>query len=264
MCLDLEDSVPSEQKDQARQMIRQALRDRESYAANAVYVRTNSPASGLVPFDLKAVVRRGVDGIVIPKLNNTSEIKKIIKILEDLERQRGLPPIGIMPSIESAEGVVQAYAIASSGGSSRHYSRIDCLVFGVFDLLADMGIEYTAQSDAAKYARARVALDARAAGVPAIDGIWQDLTDAKGMERDCLLGRSLGYTGKSVIHPDQIDVVHRLFRPTTLEIAWAQKVVHAYEESVQRGRGATTVEGRMIDEVHYKQAVAVLEIVKTG
>lgn len=262
VCLDLEDSVPNEQKDQARQMIRQAVRDRESYAANAVYIRTNSPASGLVPSDLRAVVRRGVDGIVIPKLNNTSELEKIIKILEDLERQRNLLPIGIMPSIESAEGVVHAYAIASSGGS-RH-SRIDCLVFGVFDLLADMGIEYTVQSDAAKYARARVALDAHAAGIPAIDGIWQDLTDAKGMEDDCLYGRSLGYAGKSVIHPDQIDVVHRLFHPTASEVAWAQKVVSAYELSVQSGRGATTVEGRMIDEVHYKQAVAVLEIAKTG
>ena len=260
VCLDLEDSVPTDQKDSARQMVRRALRDRESYAAGAVYVRTNSPASGLIPSDLRAVVHAGIDGIVIPKLGNTAEIKKIIKILEELERKRRLTPLGIMPSIESAEGVVQTYAIASSGGS-RH-SRIDCVIFGVFDLLADMGIEYSAQSGAAAHARARVALDARAAGVPAIDGIWQDLTDARGLEQDCMLGRSLGYAGKSVIHPDQIDVVHRLFHPSTSEVMWARKVVSAYQESAQRGRGATTVEGKMIDEVHYKQALAVLDVDK--
>lgn len=220
ICLDLEDSVPDGQKKDARLMIRQALQDRESYAAGALYVRTNSPASGLVPLDLKSVVRPGIDGVVVPKLNNTAELKDVIKILEDLEGQRRLGPVGVMPSIESAEGVVRTYEIASSGGS-RH-SRIDCIVFGVFDLLADMGVEYTALSDAARYARARVALDARAAGVPAIDGIWQDLSDAKGLERDCILGKSLGYAGKSVIHPGQIEAVHRLFHPNESEISWAR------------------------------------------
>ena len=259
VCFDLEDSVPDAQKREARQMIRQALHDRGSYAAGAVYVRTNSPASGLIPSDLGEVVRRGIDGVVIPKLDNKAQLKRIVKILEDLERRRRLGPVGVMPSIESAEGVVKAYEIASSGGSSRH-SRIDCVIFGVFDLLADMGIEYTAQSDAAKYARARVALDARAAGVPAIDGIWQNLKDAKGLERDCMLGRSLGFAGKSVIHPDQIDTVHRVFHPTRSEVDWARKVADAYVKSAEKGRGATAVEGRMIDEVHYKQARAVLDL----
>ena len=259
VCFDLEDSVPDVQKKEARHMVRQALQNRESYAADAVYVRTNSPASGLVPSDLKSVVRGGIDGIVIPKLNNTAELKKIIRILEDLEGQRRLKPIGVMPSIESAEGVVKTYEIASSGGS-KHYSRIDGIIFGVFDLLADMGIEYTVQSDSARYARARVALDARAAGVPAIDGIWQDLRDAKGLEQDCMLGRSLGYAGKSVIHPDQINAVHRLFHPNRSEISWAQKVVDAYLASARAGRGATVVDGRMVDEVHYKQARAVLDL----
>lgn len=259
VCLDLEDSVPDAQKDEARQLVRRALEDRKSYEADAVYVRTNSPASGLVPADLKAVVRRGIDGIVVPKLNNKAELGRIVKVLEDLEQQRRLKPVGVMPSIESAEGVVKTYEIASSGGRRRN-SRIDCVVFGVFDLLSDMGIEYDPNSEAARYARARVALDARAAGVPAIDGIWQDLRDVKGLERDCSLGKSLGYAGKSVIHPDQIDVVHRMFHPNESEVSWARRVADAYLESAGRGRGATTVDGKMIDEVHYKQARAVLDL----
>ena len=259
VCLDLEDSVPDAQKDEARQLVRRALEDRKSYEADAVYVRTNSPASGLVPADLKAVVRRGIDGIVVPKLNNKAELGRIVKVLEDLEQQRRLKPVGVMPSIESAEGVVKTYEIASSGGRRRN-SRIDCVVFGVFDLLSDMGIEYDPNSEAARYARARVALDARAAGVPAIDGIWQDLRDVKGLERDCSLGKSLGYAGKSVIHPDQIDVVHRMFHPNESEVSWARRVADAYLESAGQGRGATTVDGKMIDEVHYKQARAVLDL----
>ena len=260
ICLDLEDSVPADQKDEARQLVRQALRDRSSFgAAGSVCVRTNSPASGMIPVDLQAVMRSGIDGIVIPKLDNTAQLQKITRDMERLEQERRIGPVGVMPSIESAEGVVNTYGIASSGGSGGH-SRIDCVVFGVFDLLADMGIEYAAGSDAARYARARVALDARAAGVPAVDGIWQDLRDTEGLERDCALGRSLGYAGKSVIHPGQIDVVHRAFHPTASEIAWAQRVADAYVRSLESKRGATTVDGKMIDEVHYKQAVAVLEL----
>ncbi len=240
-------------------MIQQALKERDQYSPNtAVYARTNSPDSGLVPDDLNAIIRKGIDGVVIPKLDNTTQLYKIIKIIEDLEQQRRLESVGIIPSIESAQGVVNTYEIASSGGK---HSRIDCIIFGVFDLLADMGIEYSACSDAARYARARVALDARAARVNSIDGIWQDLNDQKGLEQDCLLGKSLGYAGKSVIHPDQIDMVHNMFHPSASEISWAKKVVSIYPQSTQQGRGAITINGKMVDEVHYKQAKAVLDII---
>lgn len=258
VCLDLEDSVPNGQKVAARQLIRQAIHNRESYVTPALYVRTNAPASGLITSDLKSIIRQGVDGVVIPKLNNTAELKDIIRLLEDLELQRRLGPVSVIPSIESAEGVVKTYEIASSGGGK--HSRIDCIVFGVFDLLTDMRVEYSAQSEAARYARARVALDARAAGVPAIDGIWQDLNDLRGLDQDCILGKSLGYAGKSVIHPDQIESVHRLFYPNESEISWAKKVANAYSESIKSGKGAITLDGKMIDEVHYKQACAILDL----
>lgn len=257
VCLDLEDSVPDDQKKEARRMVQQALGERQSFETEALYVRTNSSHSGVIREDLGAVVREGMDGVVIPKVGNAAELQSIGEDLADLERQRGLAPVGIAPSIESAQGVVRTYEIASFAGKAR--PRIDCVVFGVFDLLADMGIEYAEDSDAARYARARVALDARAAGVPAIDGIWQDLKNKRGLEQDCILGRSLGYSGKSVIHPDQIEIVHRAFHPTETEVLWAKKVVDAYLRSAEGGRGATAVEGKMIDEVHYKQARAVLE-----
>jgi citrate lyase subunit beta / citryl-CoA lyase len=253
VCFDLEDSVPDSEKKNARSLIKEALKSRSSYSSS-VYVRTNSPASGKIPDDLAEIVQKGLDGIVIPKVNNSRELAKIIKIITTLEKKRKLKPVLVIPSIESAEGIVNTYDIASSS------KRIPAVVFGVFDLLNDLKIKYTKQPEGAKYSRAKIPVDARAAGVLAIDAIWQDLKDVEGLRQDCIIGKSLGYSGKSIIHPDQIIPAHELFAPNKSEIEWATKVCAVYEESTKKGKGATVVEGRMIDEVHYKQAKALLEL----
>ena len=255
VCFDLEDSVPDDQKSDARELIKSALKSRKEYASS-IFVRTNSPLSGKIPDDLKEVVHKGIDGIVIPKVNNTKELQKIEKIISRLEKSRKIKQLQIIPSIESAEGVVNAYAISSFG------KRVVAVVFGVFDLLNDLGVEYTKQPEGAKYSRGKISVDARAAGVAAIDAIWQDLKDTKGLENDCKVGKSLGYSGKSIIHPDHISVVHRLFHPNKSEILWAEKVCETYLSSTKKGKGATTVDGKMIDEVHFKQAKALLDLVK--
>jgi len=183
------------------------------------------------------------------------ELEKIEKTISSLEKKRRIKGIRLMPSIESALGVVNCYEIASSS------KRIDALVFGIFDLLNDMGIEYTKRNPrGAKYSRYKVPVAATAAGVAAIDGIWQDLKDKNGFTKDCQVGRSLGYAGKSVIHPDQIQTVHKIFHPSKPEIEWAKKVCNIYEKSTKKGIGAIVIEGKMIDEVHYKRAKALLEI----
>ncbi len=253
VCFDLEDSVPDNKKANARKLIKSALKSRKSYGSS-IFVRTNSPASGKIPFDLKEVVQKGIDGIVIPKVNNIKDMKTIEKVLSGLEKTRKLKPIQIIPSIESAEGVVNTFSIASFG------KRVSAIVFGVFDLLNDLGIEYTKDPEGAKYSRAKIPVDAHAAGVAAIDAIWQDLKDSKGFQKDCKIGKSLGYSGKSIIHPDQIPVVHKLFHPNKSEILWAEKVCKTYLKSTKKGKGATTVDGKMIDEVHFKQAKALLDL----
>ena len=255
VCFDLEDSVPDDQKSDARELIKSALKSRKEYSSS-IFVRTNSPLSGKIPDDLKEVVQKGIDGIVIPKVNNTKELQKIEKIISRLEKSRKIKQLQIIPSIESAEGVINTYSISSFG------KRVTAVVFGVFDLLNDLGVEYTKQSEGAKYSRGKIPVDARAAGVAAIDAIWQDLKDTKGLENDCKVGKSLGYTGKSIIHPDHISVVHRLFHPNKSEILWAEKVCQTYLNSTKKGKGATTVDGKMIDEVHFKQAKALLDLVK--
>ena len=254
VCFDLEDSVPDKQKKKARTLIKNTLKQRKEYSPD-VFVRTNSPESGKIEADLKEIVQKGIDGVVIPKVNSAKELKKIEKTISSLEKKRKIKGIRLMPSIESAIGVVNCYEIASSS------KRIDALVFGIFDLLNDMGIEYTkGNTRGAKYSRYKVPVAATAAGVVAIDGIWQDLKDDSGFTKDCQVGRSLGYTGKSIIHPDQIQTVHKIFHPSKLEIVWAKKVCSVYEKSTKKGKGATVVDGKMIDEVHYKRAKALLEI----
>ena len=254
VCFDLEDSVPDKEKKKARVLIKNALKKRNQYSAS-IFARTNSPDSGKIEADLKEIVQKGIDGIVIPKVNSAKELKKIEKTISSLEKKRKIKGIRLMPSIESALGVVNCYEIASAS------KRIDALVFGIFDLLNDMGIEYTKGNPrGAKYSRYKVPVAATAAGVAAIDGIWQDLKDKNGFTQDCKVGKSLGYSGKSVIHPDQIKTVHKIFHPSKPEIAWAKKVCSVYEKSTKKGKGATVVDGKMIDEVHYKWAKAVLEI----
>lgn len=255
VCFDLEDSVPDKEKTQARKLIKNALKSRSEFISS-IFARTNSPSSGKIPADLKEIVQKGIDGIVIPKVNNVKELKKIEKNLASLEKKRKLKPIQIIPSIESAEGVVNTFNIASSS------KRVCAVVFGVFDLLNDLGIEYTKNSEGAKYSRAKIPVDAKAAGIASIDAIWQDLKDLKGLENDCKTGKNLGYTGKSLIHPDQISITHKMFYPTKSEITWAEKVCKSYLESIKKGKGATTVEGKMIDEVHFKQAEAILKLTK--
>jgi citrate lyase subunit beta/citryl-CoA lyase len=114
------------------------------------------------------------------------------------------------------------------------------------------------------YARAKVPVDARAAGVESFDGIWQKVDDTEGLIRDAIIAKKLGYSGKSIIHPAQIEPVHKVFVPTESQINWATKVVKALQEPMEKGQGlgAIKLEGKMIDAVHYKQAKAILDYVE--
>lgn len=256
VCLDLEDSVPDNEKDTARRIISETLLAKRQDYSSHVYVRTNSPESRLVLDDLKAVLQKGIDGIVVPKVNDASEMLEIKKHVLMLEKERKTDKVALVPSIETARGVVNAYLIASAD------ERIKALVFGVFDFLYDMRLDYD-EHDAAgySYARAKIPVDARAAGVYAIDAIWQKIDDIDGLIRDATVARHLGYSGKSIIHPSQIESVHKVFRPSKNEIEWAKKVVEALGPAMNKGtgRGAVRLEGKMIDAVHYKQAKAILD-----
>jgi citrate lyase subunit beta/citryl-CoA lyase len=256
VCFDLEDSVPDNEKDTARRIIAETLLAKRQDYDSHVYVRTNSPESGLVTDDLKFILQKGIDGIVVPKVDDASEMLEIKDRIVMLERERKIDKIALVPSIETAKGVINAYLIASAD------ERIKALVFGVFDFLYDMRLDYDEHDTTGYYyARAKIPVDARAAGVYAIDAIWQKIDDIDGLIRDATVARNLGYSGKSIIHPSQIEPVHKVFLPSNNEIEWAKKVVQALGQAMNRGtgRGAVRLEGKMIDAVHYKQAKAILD-----
>ncbi len=254
ICFDLEDSVPANEKESARKIVANALSHVKEYSGQ-VYVRTNSSESGMVAADLSATAVRGIEGVVIPKVNDTEEIMRIVKQIAALEQETNIE-MKIIASIESAKGVVNAYQIASAD------DRISALLFGVFDFLYDMKVDYDEQDNSGyAHARAKIPVDARAAGIHAIDAIWQKVEDTEGLVKDSAAAKRLGYSGKSIIHPSQIEPVHRVFRPGKNEIDWARKVVQALGGAMEggTGRGAVRLEGKMIDAVHYKQAKAILE-----
>lgn len=260
LCFDLEDSVSSNEKEIARTLVASHLASQEEDKESSNYVRINSLDSGLVDGDLEQVLIKGLDGIVIPKVSNSEEVIQIIHKIDAIVSKRDLSPrIRIVPSIETAKGVINASSIASV------HENVVALVFGVFDYLYDMNID--AEYDdymSYNYARSKLPVDAKAAGIDALDGIWQEVNDIDGLTKDAVNAKKLGYSGKTLIHPSHINPVHDIFKPTKKQIEWAKKVLDALHDSFEEGstRGAILLDGKMIDAVHYKQAKAVLNAAK--
>lgn len=277
LCFDLEDSVPISEKSIARELISQTLYSynnklniKDTYNNNnginnddnnyspQLFVRINSFESGLYEQDLESMICDQLDGIVIPKVNSETELEKINVIIENLEKQKKInKTIRLIPSIESSQGVVNCYDIA------KFNSRVCSIIFGVFDYLYDMKLDYVDEGIEYSYARAKIPVDARAAGIPALDSIWQNVDDLDGLQRDAKIAKRLGYAGKSIIHPKHIEPVHSVFVPSQNEIEWAKKVISRFNQIQEQGdkRGAFKIDGRMIDAVHFKQAKLILDFI---
>jgi citrate lyase subunit beta / citryl-CoA lyase len=277
LCFDLEDSVPISEKTIARDMIIESLsssnkaenpidiNNNNNNAANyknkelpQIFVRINSFESGLYEQDLEYVICEKLAGIVIPKVNSASELEKITEIIANLEKKRNIEKtLRLIPSIESSQGVVNSYDIA------KFNERVCSLMFGVFDYLYDMKLDYESEGLEYSYARAKIPVDARAAGIPALDSIWQKIDDLDGLQKDAKIAKRLGYAGKSIIHPKHIEPVHNVFVPSQNEIEWAKKVVSRLNQIQEKGdkRGAFKIDGRMIDAVHFKQAKLILDFI---
>ena len=256
LCFDLEDSVPSNEKEAARRLVAAQLASQKEDKLSPIYVRINSVNSGMIDGDLESVIGNELDGIVLPKIGTSKEVMQVIDKIHMIASKRKLTPrIQIIPSIETAKGVVNANSIASA------HEDVVALVFGVFDYLYDMDIdtEYD-ESISYNYARSKIPVDAKAAGIDALDGIWQKVSDLDGLAKDATVAKNLGYSGKTLIHPSHINPVHDIFRPTKKQIEWAKKVLASLQDSVEKGnpKGAILLDGKMIDAVHYKQAKAVL------
>ena len=243
--LDLEDGVPPDEKDRARAAIASVLAARSNRAGPAHYVRVNRDPRAR-DADLAAVLRPGLDGIVAPKIDDADEITRLSQDLDEREEAAGIArgAIRVVPSIESARGLIEAHAIAGSA------DRVIALLFGTEDFARDLGLPAQREAEAAEllYARSAIVVAAVAARRQAIDGIWPDVTDADGLRRDALQARRLGFAGKSLIHPGQIETINDVFSPSAAEVAYARRVVDAFEGARAKGDGAVALDGKLLDQ----------------
>jgi citrate lyase subunit beta / citryl-CoA lyase len=261
---DLEDSVPLAAKTEARALVAQAIeRAAGRQAGPVVTVRVNGPATGLLEADLQAIVRPGLEAILLPKAERVEEIARTAALLERLEREQGVNPgaVEIVPTIESALGVYRCFDLLSAS------PRVATSCIGSAqdgDLQTDLGCGWSIEGPELLYARSKVLLDTRAAGkLYPLDGVFGNLEDEEGLTRDSRLSARLGYVGRTVIHPKQIAPVRRAYAVPREEVAYYERVVSAFEAVEKTGAAAAiTVDGKLVDYAMYGRAKRVLELAK--
>lgn len=239
--LDLEDAVAVAEKVPTRATVVAALQRPRTSAA---YVRINALGTEWAWGDLVAIVQPGLDGIVLPKVESAADLQKVDWALGCLERERGLPPGGIdlLPIVETAAGFTAIAPILRSG------TRAKRVAFGAGDFTLDLGLSWSsAETELLPY-RSTFVVESRAAGLePPIDTVWIDLPDRDGFEQSVRTARALGFQGKCAIHPDQVEVINRTFRPSGAELDYARKVVEAFAAAEAGNLAAIRVEGRFVD-----------------
>jgi citrate lyase subunit beta/citryl-CoA lyase len=255
--LDLEDAVPIGQKEEARPLVRAAL---PTYRDVVVMARPNALATGRCAADLDAVVCPSLQAILLPKVESPAELAEVDALLEKLEVREGMPggTIRVLPLIETARGVSRVEEIAGQAPP-----RVLTLAFGPADLTADLGIDLTRDGTEVLYARSRVVIAARAAGLaPPIDGPFLlDLHDHEGLIADARRGRQLGYAGKIVIYPAHVAPVNRVFSEVApAELERARRIVRAFESAVASGSAALQVDGVFVDYPIYRRAQRILRL----
>lgn len=240
--LDLEDGVPAAEKENARRALAEAIAP--SRGRSLRYVRIGRSSSHAAQADLAAVVRPGLDGVVVPKVTRADELTIVDEMLRERERAAGLAEMSVhvIAAIESATGLLDAPRIARG-------PRVVGLMFGSEDFAADLGLPAHREGEAADliYARSAIVVAAAAARVLAFDGIWANFKDEAGLRADALRGRRLGFAGRQCIHPDQVAIVNEIYAPSEEEIAQARRVVSAFEDGIGRGLGAVALDGEMLD-----------------
>src|SRR5271169_5482829 len=249
--LDLEDSVHRGEKDAARILVRNTLRAVDFGPCERM-VRINQLPLGLE--DLAEVVGESPDLILIPKVEQPEQVREVDRMIAEIKERNGIiRPIRIMPIVESALGIENAFAVAMAG------ENVAALTIGLEDYTADLGVVKTADGRETQYARSRVLNAARAAGVQAIDSVFSDVGDMDGLRRWGEASRAAGFEGMGCIHPGQIRVVHEAFQPSAIEIEKARKIVAAFEEAQNKGLAVVSLGSKMIDPPVVQRALKLVE-----
>ena len=272
VCIDLEDSVPAAEKEASRANVVRALAELD-FGRRARMFRINATSTPFAYRDVIDVVEAvgdRLDLIMVPKVESPADVAFVATLLSQIEAHRGFRrQIGIEAQLETAAGVVWAREIAQAS------PRLEALIFGAGDYAASMrmpasGIGTFDENDALypghRWHAAMHAIvgAARANGLRCIDGPYSDFADLAGFERACRIARALGFDGKQCIHPTQLATANGVFTPTEAEVAHARRVVEAYDTAASSGRGAVSLDGKMIDEANVRMARVVLNQVEAA
>ncbi len=254
---DLEDATSLKEKDSARFLVYNALRTID-YGKTETVVRINGLDTPFGREDIKAMVKARVDVIRLPKTDTPEDVIEVDKIITEVEEANGIE-VGttkMMAAIESPLGIINAYKIATAS------KRLIAIALGAEDFVTNMKTNRSPEGVELIAARSQLLLAARAAGIYALDTVYSDVNNIEGFLEEVRLIKQMGFDGKSVIHPKQIGLVHKVYEPTEKEIRHAIRVVHGIKEAERKGSGVISVDGKMVDGPIVDRAYRVIELAK--
>jgi citrate lyase subunit beta/citryl-CoA lyase len=254
LIFDLEDAVTPAEKDAARVLVRNAVQAL-GYGGCEIIIRINPLDSVCIKQDIEAMVPLRPALLMPTKVASAEEVEQISAMVAAAEIAHGMAPgsVGLIPLLETASGIEHAYEIARSD------TRVKAIFLGAEDLTGDLQAIRSKQGDEILYARGRVVIAARAAGIDAYDTPFTDVNDEEGLEKDARFARSMGFTGKAVISPRHVAAVNAVFSPSQEEIAYARQVMAAIREGERLGKGAVSLNGKMVDKPIVDRAGRVLD-----
>ncbi|MEW8972978.1 MAG: citrate (pro-3S)-lyase subunit beta [Tissierellaceae bacterium] len=256
---DLEDAVSLREKDSARFLVYNALKTID-YGTTETVVRVNGLDTPFGRDDFEAMVRAKVDVIRLPKTDTAEEVIEADNLITEIEKKIGLEvgTIKLMAAIESPLGILNAYKIATAS------KRLMAMALGAEDFVTNMKTIRSADGIELLAARSQILLATRAAGIYALDTVYSDIDNEEGFINEVRLTKQLGFDGKSVIHPKQIGIVHKIYEPTKEEIEHAIRVLYGIKEAERKGSGVIAVDGKMVDGPIVDRAYRVIELAKAA
>ncbi len=259
ICMDMEDGVAANKKAEAREIIAQAMKELD-FGSSERCIRINSIGSGLEKRDLAAALATNPDSIVVPKIESAEQVKWVSDHIEtyELSSNRTIGGIRLLVGVETAKGIMNLKEIASAD------KRLEAIIFGGEDFAASIGAVRTTPAIELLYARQAVVTACAANDLQAIDIVFIDFKDAEGLRVEAEQGAGFGFSGKQVIHPNQVPVAQEAFTPSDAAMAYAKRVVESFESSQKEGRGAYALDGKMIDMPLLKNAQKVLDRAKAA
>jgi len=254
ICMDMEDGVAANKKTEARAVIAQAMKELD-FGKSERCIRINQIGSGLEKRDLVAALATNPDTIVVPKIETAEQVKWVSEQIEtyELSSKLNIGSIRLLIGVETAKGILNLKEIAEAD------KRLEAIIFGGEDYAASVGATRTKEATELLYARQAVVTACAANDLQAIDIVFIDFKDLEGLRAEAEQGARFGFSGKQIIHPNQVQVTQEAFTPSDEAIEYAKRIVESFEASQKEGKGAYALDGKMIDMPLLKNAQKVLD-----